>query len=107
MDPLENVLPDKDTTFAFMLESLARGHEIFHLGLRDLFANGNRVFGFARRCSVLRVTLNFRFLDEGTVYPLEHFSAFFMRKDPPADAAYLYATMLLSLTDRGRTFILN
>ena len=30
-----------------------------------------------------------------------------MRKDPPADAAYLFATMLLSLADRRRTFVLN
>jgi glutathione synthase len=107
MDPLENVLPDKDTTFAFMLESLARGHELFHLGLKDLFAHGNRVFGRARRCAVARATPHFRFLDDGAQYPLEYFAAIFMRKDPPADAAYLYATMLLSLADRSRTFILN
>ena len=37
----------------------------------------------------------------------KHFDAIFMRKDPPADAAYLYATMLLSLTGRNHTFILN
>ena len=30
-----------------------------------------------------------------------------MRKDPPADAPYLYATMILSLADRARTFVLN
>ena len=48
MDPLESVLPDKDTTFAFMLEALARGHQLFHLGLKDLIARGNRVFGRAR-----------------------------------------------------------
>jgi glutathione synthase len=107
MDPLESVLPDRDTTFAFMLESLGRGHELFHLGLKDLFAHGHRVFGRARRCAVMRETTHFRFLDDGTQYPLEHFDAIFMRKDPPADAAYLYATMLLSLTDRSRTFILN
>jgi glutathione synthase len=107
MDPLESVLPDKDTTFAFMLESLARGRELFHLGLKDLFAHGNRVFGRARRCAVMRETPHFRFLDDGAQYPLEHFSAIFMRKDPPADAPYLYATMLLSLTDRDHTFILN
>ncbi len=107
MDPLENVLPDKDTTFAFMLESLARGHELYHLGLKDLFTLNNRVFGRARRCLVMRETPHFRFLDSGVDYPLEDFSAIFMRKDPPADAAYLYATMLLSLTDRRCTFILN
>lgn len=107
MDPMENVLPDKDTTFAFMLESLARGHELYHLGLKDLFTLNNRVFGRARRCLVMRETPHFRFLDSGVDYPLEDFSAIFMRKDPPADAAYLYATMLLSLTDRRCTFILN
>jgi glutathione synthase len=107
MDPLESALPDKDTTFAFMLESLARGHELFHLGLKDLFAHGHRVFGRARRCAVMREAPHYRFLDDGAQYPLEHFDAIFMRKDPPADAAYLYATMLLSLADRGHTFILN
>ncbi len=107
MDPLESVLPDKDTTFAFMLESLARGHELFHLGLKDLFTYGHHVFGRARRCAVMRATPHFRFLDGGIQYPLEHFDAIFMRKDPPADAAYLYATMLLSLTDGRCTVILN
>jgi len=107
MDPLEKVVPDKDTTFAFMLESLARGHELFHLGLKDLVAHNNRVFGQARRCTVMREAPYFRFIDDGAVYPLEYFAAIFMRKDPPADAAYLYATMLLSLTERSSTFILN
>ena len=107
MDPVESVLPDKDTTFAFMVESLARGHELFHLGLKELFAHGYRVFAQARRCLVMRGTPHFRFLDDGTQYPLEHFDVIFMRKDPPADAAYLYATMLLSLADRSHTFILN
>ena len=107
MDPLQNVLPEKDTTFAFLLESFARGYELFHLGLKDLSAHGAGVFGQARRCAVMREVPHFRFLDDGEQYPLEHFSAIFMRKDPPADAAYLYATMLLSLTDRSHTFILN
>ena len=32
MDPLETVLPDKDTTFVFMLESLGRGHQLYLSG---------------------------------------------------------------------------
>jgi glutathione synthase len=107
MDPLECVHQDKDTTFVFMLESLARGHQIFHLGLKDLYARGHQAFGFARRCRVMRGMPHFEFLDSAAQYPLEHFNAIFMRKDPPADAPYLYATMLLSLADHRRTFILN
>jgi glutathione synthase len=107
MDPLEAVLPDKDTTFTFMLEALRRGHGLYHLGLRELHAHGNRAFAEARRCEVARAQPHFRFLDQRAQYPLEAFDAIFMRKDPPADAAYLYATMLLSLADRSRTFVLN
>src|SRR6266849_2560162 len=107
MDTLESVLQDKDTTFVFMLESLARGHQIFHLGLRGLFTYGHQAFAWARRCEVMRATPHYRFLNAGAQYPLEAFDAIFMRKDPPADAAYLFATMLLSLADSRRTFVLN
>ncbi len=109
MDPLEAVLPDKDTTFVFMLEALRRGHELYHVGLKGLYAQGHQGFAHARRCEVARSPSlpHFRFLDGGAPYPLEAFDAIFMRKDPPADAPYLYATMILSLADRNRTFILN
>ena len=107
MDPLEAVLPDKDTTFVFMLEALRRGHALYHLGLRELYAHGHQPYAEARRCEVARAQPHYRFLDNGAQYPLEAFDAIFMRKDPPADAPYLYATMILSLADRTRTFVLN
>src|SRR5208283_3948650 len=91
MDPLERVLADKDTTFVFMLEAQLRGHEIYFLGIRDLYARGPNVIARARRCEVTRASPHHRFLDDGAEYPLETFDAIFMRKDPPADAAYLYA----------------
>ncbi|MGH7915630.1 MAG: glutathione synthase, partial [Candidatus Binataceae bacterium] len=107
MDPLDKVLPDKDTTFAFMLEAVGRGHQAYFVALHDLYAIGNHAFAAARRCTVMRGTPHYRFLNEGAEYGLETFDAVFMRKDPPADAAYLYVTMLLSLIDRRRTFVLN
>ncbi len=107
MDPLENVLVDKDTTFAFMHEAVKRGHQIYHLGLRGLYARGPQALVRARQCLVTRATPHWQFLDDGAEYPIEFFDAVFMRKDPPADAPYLYATMLLSLADSRRTFVIN
>ena len=107
MDPLEAVLPDKDTTFVFMLEALRRGHQLYHLGLKGLYTNGPQGFAEARRCEVARATPHYQFLDSGAQYPLEAFDAIFMRKDPPADDAYLFATMILSLADPRRTFVMN
>src|ERR1700733_7444545 len=87
MDPLDRVIVDKDTTFVFMLEAQFRGHEIFFLGLRDLYARGPHVIARARQCELTRRgNPHYKFLDEGAEYPLESFDAVFMRKDPPADA---------------------
>ncbi|MGH7813890.1 MAG: glutathione synthase [Candidatus Binataceae bacterium] len=107
MDPLEKLDADRDTTFVFMLEALKRGHELYFLGLRDLHARGPQVFAHARRCEVARATPHHRFIGESADHPIEDFHAVFMRKDPPADANYLYATMLLSLADSSRTFVTN
>src|ERR1700733_10981167 len=93
MDPLERGLVDKDTTFVFMLEAQFRGHEIYFLGLRDLYARGPHVIARARRCEVMRKDPHYKFWGDAGDSPLEAFDAFFMRRAPPADAAYLYATM--------------
>ena len=107
MDPLSQVLVDKDTTFAFMLEAVARKHEVYFAGLKDLVARGHQPYAFARRCEVARATPHYKFLDEGDDYQLEHFHAIFMRKDPPVDAQFAYAAMLLALADTRRTFVIN
>ncbi len=73
MDPLEKVLPDKDTTFAFMLEAIGRGHQAYFVALHDLYAIGAHAFAGARRCEVMRGTPHYRFLDDGADYPLEAF----------------------------------
>jgi glutathione synthase len=107
MDPLSQILVDKDTTFAFMLEAIARGHEVYFAGLRDLVARGHQPYAFARRCEVARTTPHYQFLDEGSDFALEHFQAIFMRKDPPVDTPFAYAAMLLALADTRRTFVIN
>ena len=107
MDPLDGILPDRDTTFVLMLETLARGHELHYLDQRHIYARGPRVWARTHRCEVQRTSPHHRFLDGGSERELSWFDAVFMRKDPPADALYLYTTMMLSLVDPRRTFVLN
>ena len=73
MDPLSQVLVDKDTTFAFMLEAVARGHEVYFAGLKDLVARGHQPYAFARRCEVARATPHYKFLDEGSRFSARAF----------------------------------
>jgi len=106
MDPIERILPDKDTTFVFMLESQRRQHEVYYCTLPDLFVRDAVPYARGRRVEVMRGTPHHRALEERTE-PLEWFDTVFMRKDPPVDAAYVFTTQLLSLVDPHRTLVIN
>ena len=107
MDPIQHVLIDKDTTFVFMLEAQARGHEVWYLEMSNLFIERARAMGRARRIELRREANNhFTFGAEHTG-PLGEFDAIFMRKDPPFDIAYLHATQLLDLAQNEGAVVLN
>jgi glutathione synthase len=106
MDPLARVLVDKDTTFAFMLEGQRRGHEQYQCGIEDLFADGAAPHGRARRAKVQRAEVHYSLHDERTA-PLSWFDVVFMRKDPPFDLSYFFATHLLGLVDPKVTLVVN
>jgi len=106
MDPLSRVLVDKDTTFAFMLEGELRGHEQYHCGVEDLFVEGATPRASVRRARVQRAAVHFSLAD-AHIQPLSWFDVVFMRKDPPFDLAYYFATQLLGLVDPRATLVVN
>ncbi len=105
MDPMDRVLPDKDTTFAFLRSAQRRGHQSLHCEARDLLVRGGDVFARVRHLAVSDVAPHFTF-GEATEVRLADMQAVFIRKDPPFDSSYLMATLLLERA-RGRTIILN
>jgi glutathione synthase len=110
MDPIERILPDKDTTFLFMLEAGARGHEVYYLGIDDLWLQRAVPHARVRRATVMRPTAAapaHHQLFEERETRLDWFDAVFMRKDPPFDMAFFVATHLLSLIDPVRTLVIN
>jgi glutathione synthase len=106
MDPLARVLVDKDTTFAFMLEGERRGHEQHQCGAEDLFAERARPHASVRRVRVQRAEVHYMLLEARTV-PLDWFDVVFMRKDPPFDLTYYFATQVLGLLDPHTTLVVN
>jgi glutathione synthase len=99
-------LPDHDTTFAFLLEGQRRGHEQYTARVEDLFIAGAVPQTRARRAEVSR-TAPHHALHEERTEPLGWFDVVFMRKDPPFDLTYFYATHVLGLVDPRVTFVLN
>ncbi|HXV48685.1 MAG TPA: glutathione synthase [Candidatus Binatia bacterium] len=106
MDPVDKIHIDKDTTFVLMLEAQRRGHEIHFLELDDLFIRGGAVHGQYRRLQLERATPHYE-LGDFTTGALEDFDSVWMRKDPPFDMKFFFATHLLSLIDSRKCFVMN
>jgi len=106
MDPVDKIDIDKDTTFVLMLEAQQRGHEVYYMELDDLFIRGGTPHGRYRRVELARTRPHYRFGEVDTGI-LDDFDSLWMRKDPPFDIKFFFATHLLSLIDETKCFLLN
>ncbi|EYF06467.1 glutathione synthase [Chondromyces apiculatus] len=101
MDPLITVHHQKDTTFAFIRAAQARGHESYHCMHGDLSIAGGEAYARVRRVAVHDAPPYISFVSSGEGSPerervrLSDADAIFIRKDPPFDRSYLYATLVL------------
>jgi len=106
MDPIEKIDIQKDTTFVLMLEGERRGHEVYFMELDDLFVRGGTPHGRYRRVRVARANPHYEFAGSSDG-PLEDFDVILMRKDPPFDMKFFFATHVLSLVDGSKCFVMN
>src|SRR5690606_28335114 len=95
MDPPSTVKVDEDTSFALMLEAQSRGHRVDHCLISDLFLDNGRVLARVRRATCRRDPREPIALGEPEDVDLAEVDAVLMRKDPPFDEDYLWATLLL------------
>jgi glutathione synthase len=106
MDPIQTINVEKDTTFVLILESQKRGHEVWYIELKDLYVENGRACANASEINLNSGTDFYRFLRTNTV-SLESFNTVWMRKDPPFNMDYIYATYILSLINPEKTLIVN
>lgn len=112
-DPLESFKPYKDSTFAMMREAQRRGHRLMACEPKDLrWLRGEPVTGFVRDLTLTGRTDTAWFeaaqqAPDERPQPLNGVDAVLMRKDPPFDPEYFYATHLLSQAEREGARVFN
>jgi len=95
IDPLENLNKSTDTTYPIIRESCNRGIDTFIAQIDDLF--------FDKKAKLAAKKIEFaekEKLGEKSVFSLDEFDLIFMRKDPPYDYAFHFATQLLSFSKK-------
>ena len=107
-DPLEAFKPAKDTTFAMMREAARRGHAVFACEPKHLSWRSDAQVSAPVRQIVLTGDASPWFAEQATpTLALKAFDAVLMRKDPPFDSEYFYATHVLEQAEREGARVFN
>jgi glutathione synthase len=111
-DPLESFKIYKDSTFAMMRAASARGHRLSTCEPKDvMWQSGGMVTAYVRDITLTGHPESWFTAEQQTPHErpalLKDFDAVIMRKDPPFDSEYFYATHLLEQAEREGAKVLN
>ena len=107
MDSIGRINIKKDTSFAMLLEAQARGWELHYMELNDLFLRNGRAYARTRTLTVKRDAQQWhQFISEQDI-ALDQLDVIMMRKDPPFDQEYIYATYLLERAESMGVYVVN
>jgi len=107
VDPLDRLKAYKDSSIAMMRAARDRGHEVHALEARDIMVLDNAVQARVRALEVGDDDHDwFRVAGEARAR-LAEFDYVLMRKDPPFDQEYYYATLLLERAEAEGAQVVN
>jgi len=107
-DPLEHFKTYKDSTFTMMREAAARGHQLFACEPQDIVWQRGGQVSAAMRQITLTGDADAWFVEQSRpVLALAELDGVVMRKDPPFDSEYFYATHLLQQAEREGARVSN
>ncbi|WP_341890571.1 glutathione synthase [Variovorax sp. YR752] len=107
-DPLEHFKIVKDSTFTMLREAAKRGHTLYACEPQDLvWQLGGKVTARMRQVTLTGGDEPW-FVEQATpTLALAELDAVVMRKDPPFDSEYFYATHLLQQAEREGARVFN
>jgi glutathione synthase len=107
-DPLDTFKIYKDSTFTMMREAQARGHRVWACEPRDIsWRSGGQVQARVRELHLTGQEPAWFVERSLTTWALRQFDAVVMRKDPPFDSEFFYATHLLGQAEREGARVFN
>ncbi|MHB8353587.1 MAG: glutathione synthase [Burkholderiales bacterium] len=106
VDPLASLNPDKDSSIEMMHAAARRGHALFAIESGELHLKENQIWARAWPLTLTEVP-SWYHCGEPVQRPLHDFGAVMMRKDPPFDMEYVFATYLLELAEQQGAQVFN
>ena len=107
MDPIAGIAFKKDSSLAMLLAAQERGWTLFYMEQQDLYQVGSQARARMRALRVFKDPARWFELDAEVDSPLGELDVILMRKDPPFNGEYVYATYLLELAEQAGALVVN
>lgn len=107
MDPISQIKVKKDSSLAMMLEAQKRGYELFYMEMNDLYLMQGEARATTKTVTVADNEESWYEFGEESDISLSELDAILMRKDPPFDTEFIYATYILERAEDAGTLIVN
>ena len=107
MDPISRIQFKKDSTMAMLWAAQARDWQLYYMEPGDLFLEQGKARASMSHLTVFHDPESWYTLGNAQVQDLTVLDAILMRKDPPFDNEYVYATYMLEAAEREGTLIVN
>ena len=107
MDPIDQIKYEKDTTLALLLAAQASGYRLHYAELADLRLRDGVAEARTRPLEVRANPKDWFSLGPPVVGAMGAFDVVLMRKDPPFDTEYIYATYILERAELAGALVVN
>ncbi|MBM7073384.1 glutathione synthase [Shewanella sp. 202IG2-18] len=107
MDPIQDINIKKDSSFAMLMAAQKRGYELFYMEMQDLALVDGTAVANMKPLIVTDNAESWFELGDTQNNALADLDVILMRKDPPFDTEYIYATYMLERAEDKGTLIVN
>jgi glutathione synthase len=110
MDPIARINPKKDTTLVLLLAAQRAGFELYYMELDDLLLVDGEARAHSRALTVFDSSERWFELGPdrgGDAQALTEFDCVLMRKDPPFDMEFVFATYILERAQAAGVLVVN
>ncbi|RYV00909.1 glutathione synthase [Shewanella sp. OPT22] len=107
MDPIQDINIKKDSSFAMLMVAQKRGYELFYMEMQDLALVDGTAVANMKPLTVTDNAESWFELGDTQNNALADLDVILMRKDPPFDTEYIYATYMLERAEDKGTLIVN
>lgn len=107
MDPICDIAYQKDSSLAMLWAAQDRGWQLHYMEMQDLYQIRGQARARTRSLQVHRNEQHWYDLGEEQDMALGDLDVILMRKDPPFDNEFLYATHLLEMAENAGSLVVN